>query len=130
MKFRSLMTIPVFAVLVAVTGCGTSDSGNSNTSAQTSVPKDAQVVHVTAQDYSWTLDKSTFKDNQPIVFDLSCTSGSHGFAISGTNINVPIASGQTKTVVWTPKKAGTYTIVCSKFCGPGHEQMVQKFKVV
>lgn len=129
MKFRLALVMSVVAGLTLVSGCGTNSSQSSNTTTA-SAPKDAQVVHVVAEDYDWTLDKTTFKVNKPIEFVLSCREGDHGFGIEGTNVNVPIASGQHKTEVWTPKHTGTYTIDCTKFCGPGHSDMKTTFKVV
>lgn len=116
----------VLATITVTAGCG--QAGSSSGTVQ-SIPSNAQVVHVVSQDYSWTLDKTTFSDKQPIAFELSCLSGEHGFQVVGTNISVPIASGQNKTVLWTPTKAGTYTIRCDIVCGPGHDDMHTTFTV-
>lgn len=116
----------LFATVALTAGCGNAGSAQGTTQK---IPSNAQVVHVVGQDYSWTLDKTSFVQNRPIAFELSCLTGEHGFQVIGTNISVPIASGQHKTVIWTPPKAGTYKIRCDIICGPGHDDMHTTFKV-
>lgn len=113
-------------VLIAafiVVGCG--QGGGSD-----KVPANAQVVNVVASDWKWTLDKSTFKVGEPIDFHVQATEGAHGFHLEGTDINQTVSQGQSPVdKIWTPDKAGTYTIKCDVYCGSGHDKMLTQFTV-
>jgi nitrous-oxide reductase len=47
----------------------------------------------------------------------------HGFAIDDSNIDIEIAPGETKTVVWKADKAGIFPFYCSNFCSALHQEM-------
>jgi nitrous-oxide reductase len=48
----------------------------------------------------------------------------HGFAqYSATNAELLIMPGQTRTLVWEPKKAGVYPFYCTDFCSALHQEM-------
>ncbi len=48
----------------------------------------------------------------------------HGFAIIGANnAEILVMPGQTKTLVWEPKKPGVYPFYCTDFCSALHQEM-------
>jgi len=48
----------------------------------------------------------------------------HGFAILGANTaELLIMPGETRTLRWTPKKAGVYPMYCTDFCSALHQEM-------
>ncbi len=48
----------------------------------------------------------------------------HGFAIIGSEeAEVLIMPGETRTVVWKPKKPGVYPFYCTDFCSALHQEM-------
>ncbi|WP_456403019.1 Sec-dependent nitrous-oxide reductase [Persephonella sp.] len=48
----------------------------------------------------------------------------HGFAIFGAeNAELLIMPGETKTLVWKPKKPGVYPFYCTDFCSALHQEM-------
>ncbi len=48
----------------------------------------------------------------------------HGFAILGSNTaEILVMPGQTKTLVWEPKKPGVYPFYCTDFCSALHQEM-------
>ncbi|MEN3027173.1 MAG: Sec-dependent nitrous-oxide reductase [Chlorobiota bacterium] len=48
----------------------------------------------------------------------------HGFAIMGaTTAEILIMPGQTKTLVWEPKRPGVYPFYCTDFCSALHQEM-------
>ncbi len=48
----------------------------------------------------------------------------HGFAVKGMQSSeLLIMPGQTKSVVWTPKKEGIYPFYCTDFCSALHQEM-------
>lgn len=104
--------------------------GKQPVGATTNIPADAQTVKVIASNWAWKLSKMTFADNQPIDFQISSVSGDHEFTIASTNVMQPVSQGaKPVNVVWTPKSPGTYHIVCTEFCGAGHDGMFVQFTV-
>jgi len=112
--------------MVSLSGCG----HGTTVGATKTVPANAQVVHVTASSFKWTLDKTTFQAGKPIDFVVNASDNAHGFSIDKTNISQQVVSGQPAVnVVWTPQKPGTYIIRCDYFCGSGHPDMTTAITV-
>lgn len=61
-----------------------------------------------------------------IDFDQDIT---HGFAINGYDLNIEVQPGQTNTIEFTAKKAGTWPIYCTNFCSALHQEMTGYFLV-
>ena len=53
----------------------------------------------------------------------------HGFALSGYNINLSLEPGETQTVEFDADMSGTYTYYCTEFCSALHLEMVGYFLV-
>jgi len=47
----------------------------------------------------------------------------HGFAISGTNVNLSLEPGKTASATFTADKAGVYPYYCTEFCSALHLEM-------
>jgi nitrous-oxide reductase len=48
----------------------------------------------------------------------------HGFALSGYNINLSIEPGETQTIEFDATMSGTYTYYCTEFCSALHLEML------
>lgn len=73
----------------------------------------------------------TVHAGQPVTLKFVGTGGVHGVQSSALGIPATtITPGSTKTVTFTPQKAGTYTLHCTIMCGPEHNKMVLVIKVV
>lgn len=48
----------------------------------------------------------------------------HGFALSGYNINLSLEPGETQTIEFDANMAGTYTYYCTEFCSALHLEML------
>ncbi|MBI5650717.1 MAG: Sec-dependent nitrous-oxide reductase [Chloroflexi bacterium] len=48
----------------------------------------------------------------------------HGFTLSGYNINLSLEPGMTETIEFVADQAGTYTYYCTEFCSALHLEMV------
>ncbi|HUC91184.1 MAG TPA: cupredoxin domain-containing protein [Paenibacillus sp.] len=147
MKARKMSFIIALVVLsLIVSACGNSGGGNQNKGGMDMGNKDmgnmdmgnsqsgsdagsAGEVTAVASNWKWELSQTEFKVGETVTFSVQSKEGVHGFSIEGTDINQQIAPGETKTVTWTPDKAGEYTIACSVACGAGHNDMVQKITV-
>jgi nitrous-oxide reductase len=53
----------------------------------------------------------------------------HGFALSGYNINLSLEPGETQTVEFDATQAGTFTFYCTEFCSALHLEMLGYFLV-
>jgi nitrous-oxide reductase len=48
----------------------------------------------------------------------------HGFAIQGaTNAELLVMPGQTRTLLWEPKRPGVFAFYCTDFCSALHQEM-------
>lgn len=48
----------------------------------------------------------------------------HGFAISGYNINLSLEPGETQTIEFVADRSGTFTYYCTEFCSALHLEML------
>lgn len=120
---KGIFTVSLAAMFL-LAGCG------QQASQPASVPANAVKVHVTASDFKWTLDRTTFQTGKPIDFIVKTSNGTHGFSIVQQKVSQTIAPGEKPVnVVWTPPAAGTYVIACDVFCGSGHQNMWTKIHV-
>ena len=90
----------------------------------------AQTVTVTAA-MSFAPSQITVKAGEPVTLKFVGNGGVHG--IESKDLGIPattITPGSTKTVTFTPQKAGTYTLHCTIPCGPDHAKMALVIKVV
>jgi nitrous-oxide reductase len=53
----------------------------------------------------------------------------HGFALSGYNINLSLEPGEFQTIEFDAKLSGTYTYYCTEFCSALHLEMLGYFLV-
>jgi len=53
----------------------------------------------------------------------------HGFALSGYNINLSLEPGETQTIEFDASMSGTYTYYCTEFCSALHLEMLGYFLV-
>lgn len=121
---RTLLVTALVASPLVVTACG------HKPAQPVHVPANAVKVHVTASNWKWTLDKTSFKVGVPIDFIVKSDEGTHGFSITNTKVSQAVTKGDKPTdVVWTPEKPGTYVIRCDIYCGAGHQNMWTKINV-
>jgi cytochrome c oxidase subunit 2 len=97
-------------------------------------PKDATTVHVTARQWSWlfTYDNGKQSDllrvplGKPIRLVMTSLDVVHSLYIPAFRIKEDCVPGM-KTHLWfTAKKAGSYDLFCTEYCGAGHSHMRAK----
>lgn len=82
-----------------------------------------EVVHdVVASRYAYDPPNVTVRVGDVVVFRVSSSDVTHGFAIEGLHSGVEIPPGETVEVRVRVTEAGTFTIYCTVFCGTGHPQ--------
>lgn len=92
-----------------------------------------QTVNVTAQQFAFTLDRSTLRVGDAVKFHLRSNDVNHGFAVFNSHneflFQTQVMPGKTQDYVYTFKKPGRYRIICFEYCGIGHSQMSGSFNV-
>jgi cytochrome c oxidase subunit 2 len=91
---------------------------------------DPQTITITATT-AFSPSQITVHAGQPVTLTFKGTSGVHG--VESKDLGIPatmITPGSTKSVTFTPQKAGEYTLHCTIVCGPKHADMAIVIKVV
>lgn len=101
-----------------------SDNADKHAEETTSGP----TVKLVASNFKFDQAEYTAKAGEKTKVSLSIKEGIHAVKISGNGVDIELDKQNASKEV-TFDKPGTYTIVCSLPCGPGHEQMVSKLVV-
>jgi len=84
-------------------------------------------VNIIATNFKFNQDKWYVKAGEEVTVTLKNEEGIHGIRIEGLNVEISDDNGSVK---FKPEIPGEYKIVCSIFCGAGHEDMVATLVVV
>ncbi|MDR3629042.1 MAG: cytochrome c oxidase subunit II [Desulfocapsaceae bacterium] len=103
------------------------------------VPPEAMVVEVTAQQFSWLFDYPGGKESEgelvvpvgkPIRLNITSVDVVHGFYLPAFRIKVD-AVPNVKSYGWfLADKIGVYDIMCTVYCGTDHSHMTAKLRIV
>ncbi|HLC73480.1 MAG TPA: cupredoxin domain-containing protein [Candidatus Nanoarchaeia archaeon] len=138
----------VFLVLVLViSGCQqaakTEDNSNINGDKQVDTPPvinddsdepvdiPSKEVTINMKARKWEFEPSTItvKKGDKVKLLITGEDVKHGFKLTDFNINEDIEPGKTTTIEFTADKIGTFSFMCSVFCGSGHSDMEGKLIV-
>jgi cytochrome c oxidase subunit 2 len=98
------------------------------------------VVKVHAQQFAWTFTYANgvkspilvLENHRPTQFDI--TSGLndviHSFYVPQFRVKSDAVPGLVTHTYATPTRVGTYTVICTELCGPGHSLMRAEVKVL
>jgi cytochrome c oxidase subunit 2 len=83
-----------------------------------------RTIDITLARYAFSPERIEVRLGERVRLNVVSTDGPHGFRLEelGVNARIP-AGGKQVTVELTPKKAGTFAISCSEYCGIGHGRM-------
>lgn len=112
MKFINKTLLALMVATVAALGAGTMY-------ASAHPP-----IDIVAANWKFTPATVTVPLGEATTLHLTSSGGVHG--IKSDDLGIPqttISPGKFVDVTFTPKKAGTYVLNCSVFCGPGHPNM-------
>lgn len=94
-----------------------------------SVQDGVRVVQVTASQYKFIPDPIVVKQGDKVRIVLTSADVAHGFYVREFNFNVAVSSGETRSGDFVADKKGTFDVICSVYCGPGHVHMRGKLIV-
>jgi len=87
-------------------------------------------VRAVAQEYSFTPPCIVVPTDTPVTFRATSADVVHGFLVLDTNINLMLVPGYISTFVTRFAAPGEHYMPCHEFCGPGHEGMWGRVRVV
>lgn len=122
---RSLFPSPL--LLFALAAC-TPTSSQQNTlpvsppAVEQTTPQ-GKIIPITAELWKFTPNVIQVKQGESVTLQVTGTSGTHGLAIPGLDINEVVIQGQTVSMKIPTDKPGTYDFFCSIQCGSGHSDM-------
>ena len=87
-------------------------------------PAEPQVVNVIARRFAFEPSTITVAVGQPVRLMIRSEDGVHGVEIKKFKINKDIPRGGEAVIVnFTPNAVGEFPILCSEYCGDGHDDM-------
>jgi nitrous-oxide reductase len=104
-------------------------------------PEDARVTRDGSNVEIWmsvvrshyTPERVEVKQGDHVIWHLTSLErtrdATHGFALSGYNIQISLEPGETQTVEFTADRPGTYSYFCTEFCSAMHLEMTGYFLV-
>jgi len=58
-----------------------------------------------------------------VHFTMTSKDVSHGFQVTGTNLNAMVMPGHIQKISQTFTEPGEYLVLCNEYCGVGHQHM-------
>jgi cytochrome c oxidase subunit 2 len=89
-----------------------------------------RVIEVVARRFEFAPATLEVAQGERVRIVVRSGDGLHGFGIKQFNISREVARGETVTIELTPKVAGEFPILCTEYCGDGHEMMKGTLVVV
>lgn len=136
MKRYYALIVMFYFVAFLVSSCsaaGTAlapDTAKQEIALSGKVEDGTRVVEVKTSKYKFDPDPIVVKLGEKIRIVGTSTDVAHGFGLAEFKVNLVISPGKTQSVEFVADKAGEFTVECTVFCGPGHEEMHGKFIVL
>ena len=91
---------------------------------QAAAPPEPRVIDVVARRYAFEPAEIEVAEGETVRLRVRSADGLHGFEIKQFNVKKEIPRGtEPVEIEFTPTKVGRYPILCSEFCGEGHDEM-------
>lgn len=110
----------------AVVGMALLLSGNVMSARQDPATATApRVIEIIAKRFSFEPDTIEVTEGERVRLMVRSADGVHGLEIKKFKINTPVPRGGKPVAIdFVANTPGTYEILCSEYCGDGHEAMV------
>jgi len=115
---RNLRASLVFACVATVVVAPV--RSGSTAAAQTGEPR---VIEIIAKRYEFVPASVEVVQGERVRLVVKSGDGLHGIGIERFRVSKEIARGATVNIDFTPDAAGEFPILCTEFCGEGHEAM-------
>jgi cytochrome c oxidase subunit II len=111
---RAITVLTAAAAAALILGMPGPSSGRADE------PKSIDVV---AKRFEFTPSSITVARDEAVELRLTTEDVRHGFFSRDLELDSEFLPGKTTAVRFTPHKAGSYTVICDRFCGAGHGNM-------
>jgi cytochrome c oxidase subunit 2 len=92
--------------------------------AQKAASAEPRIIEVTARKFDFVPSRIDVDEGERVRLVVRSEDGVHGVAIKKFRVNKLVPrGGKPVTIEFVASAAGTYPILCSEFCGDGHEDM-------
>lgn len=96
--------------------------------------QDAVQVNATGGQWYWEIDTAELPVGKTVVFNLHTKDVNHGFGVIDSSgrllFQTQAMPGYVNKVQYVFDQPGDYRVLCLEFCGVGHHDMLDEFKVV
>lgn len=98
---------------------------------ESSMTDEAQVKEINLEAYQFRFSPETITVNKGDIVKIHATSRDvpHGVFIKEYGINEKVEKGKITDIEFTADKSGEFDIICSVYCGQGHQNMKAKLVV-
>jgi cytochrome c oxidase subunit 2 len=91
---------------------------------QAAAPPEPRVIEVVAKRYAFEPAEIEVAEGETVRLRVRSADGLHGFEIKQFKVKKEIPRGaEPVTVEFTASRAGRFPILCSEYCGEGHDDM-------
>jgi cytochrome c oxidase subunit 2 len=111
-----------FAIVGYVTAVFAVLAGNPAGMAPAQAPE-PRVIDVVAKRYEFVPASIEATQGERLRIIVTSGDGLHGFGIKRFDVSKEIPRGGKVTIDFTADAVGEFPILCTEFCGDGHEQM-------
>ena len=121
---RSGRTLASIVAAAAFLVAGIAASASSPLQAPPAPPNEPRVIEVIAKRYVFEPAQIEVTEGERVRIVVRSGDGLHGFEIKKFKVSKEIPRGSDPvTVEFTATEAGSFPILCSVFCGDGHNDM-------
>src|SRR5699024_1587153 len=123
---KSILFIAMIALTLTMAACGdNNNNGGSGSAAEATNESSAEDLKLVATNWAFDQEEYVIEAGQPINFSLENAEGHHTYEIKGLGIDIEEGKDQQYKI----NEPGEYDIVCSTWCGAGHDDMTAKLIV-
>jgi cytochrome c oxidase subunit II len=81
------------------------------------------VIDVTAKRFAFEPERIEVTEGDHVRLVVHSADGVHGIGIKKFKVEEQIPRGETVTIDFVASTVGTFPVLCSEYCGKGHEDM-------
>jgi cytochrome c oxidase subunit II len=82
-----------------------------------------RTIEVTLSRYAFSPERIEVRVGEQVLLNVASLDGAHGLQVKELGLNARVTARGRTMAMLTPRKAGTFPIACSEYCGTGHSRM-------
>jgi cytochrome c oxidase subunit 2 len=114
----------VFAIVLLATATGSAGSRQAPPGGSPPQSQEPRVIEVIAKRFAFEPAEIEVTVGEKVTLAVRSGDGVHGIEIKKVKVKKEIPRGAAPVMIeFTPTEAGHFPIVCSEYCGDGHDDM-------